>query len=75
MDMKTRELVSDATRAFLAAPKKMLIGSDWVDAADGARLEVRDGDRRRVCTRRAFPRASSTWGAPRSTSSPRPSRC
>jgi phenylacetaldehyde dehydrogenase len=40
MDMATRQLVSDATRTFLAAPKKMLIGADWVDAADGARLDV-----------------------------------
>ena len=42
MDMKTSGVVSDATRAFLAAPKKMLIGADWVDAADGTRFDVRD---------------------------------
>ncbi len=40
MDMKTRQQVSDATSAFLASPKKMPIGADWVDAADGARLDV-----------------------------------
>lgn len=42
MDMITRQLVSEATSTFLAAPKKMLIGTNWVDAADGARLEVRN---------------------------------
>jgi phenylacetaldehyde dehydrogenase len=42
MDMKTRQLVGDAASAFLAAPKKMLIGADWVDAVDGSRLDVHD---------------------------------
>jgi phenylacetaldehyde dehydrogenase len=42
MDMNTRQLVSEATNTFLAAPKKMLIGANWVDAADGARLEVQN---------------------------------
>ncbi|CAG0958594.1 phenylacetaldehyde dehydrogenase [Burkholderiales bacterium] len=42
MDMKTRQLVGTAASTFLAAPKKMLIGADWVDAADGARLDVHD---------------------------------
>ncbi|GMU70864.1 MAG: aldehyde dehydrogenase [Burkholderiales bacterium] len=42
MDMTTRNLVSEAARNFLAAPKNMLIGADWVDAADGGRLEVRN---------------------------------
>ena len=42
MDMNTRQLVSEATSTFLAAPKKMLIGAHWVDAAGGARLEVRN---------------------------------
>jgi phenylacetaldehyde dehydrogenase len=42
MDMNTRQLVSEATNTFLAAPKKMLIGANWVDAADGAQLEVRN---------------------------------
>ncbi len=41
MDMTTRHLISDAANAFLAAPKRMLIGADWVDAADGAQLDVR----------------------------------
>ncbi|MEP7182713.1 MAG: aldehyde dehydrogenase family protein [Betaproteobacteria bacterium] len=40
MDMNTRQLISEAANAFLAAPKKMLIGADWVDAADGTRLDV-----------------------------------
>ncbi len=42
MEMETRQLVSEATTAFLAAPKRMLIGADWVDAADGTRLDVRN---------------------------------
>jgi phenylacetaldehyde dehydrogenase len=42
MDMNTRQLVSEATNTFLAAPKKMLIGANWVDAADGARLDVQN---------------------------------
>ena len=42
MDMTTRHLISDAANAFLAAPKRMLIGADWVDAADGAQLDVRN---------------------------------
>ncbi len=42
MDMNTRQLISEAANAFLAAPKKMLVGADWVDAADGTRLEVRN---------------------------------
>jgi len=40
MDMNTRQLVTEATAKFLAAPKKMLIGADWVDAANGAQLDV-----------------------------------
>jgi len=42
MDMTTRHLISESANAFLAAPKKMLIGADWVDAADGGLLEVRN---------------------------------
>ncbi len=42
MDMNTRHLISEAANAFLAAPKRMLIGADWVDAADGAQLDVRN---------------------------------
>ena len=42
MDMNTRHLISEAANAFLAAPKKMLIGADWVDAADGTQLDVHD---------------------------------
>ena len=42
MDMSTRHLISEATGAFVAAPKKMLIGADWVDAASGSRLDVRN---------------------------------
>ena len=42
MDMTTRHLISDAANAFLAAPKRMLIGADWVEAADGAQLDVRN---------------------------------
>jgi len=42
MDMTTRQLISEAAAKFLAAPKKMLIGSDWVEAADAGRLDVRN---------------------------------
>ena len=42
MDMNTRHLISEAANAFLAAPKRMLIGADWVEAADGAQLDVRN---------------------------------
>jgi len=38
----TPAAVSDATRSFLAAPRKMLIGGEWRDAQSGARLDVRD---------------------------------
>jgi phenylacetaldehyde dehydrogenase len=40
MDMNTRALLTEATTKFLTAPKKMLIGVDWVDAADGKTLDV-----------------------------------
>ncbi|OXH84697.1 hypothetical protein CA830_30990, partial [Burkholderia multivorans] len=30
----------DATRAFLAKPKRMLIGGEWSDAASGRTIEV-----------------------------------
>ena len=33
---------SAATTRFLAAPKKMLIGGEWLDARNGATLEVRN---------------------------------
>jgi phenylacetaldehyde dehydrogenase len=42
MDMNTRHLISEAAASFIAAPKKMLIGADWVDAASGATLDVRN---------------------------------
>ena len=42
MDMNTRHLISEAANAFLAAPKRMLIGAEWVEAADGALLDVRN---------------------------------
>ena len=42
MDMNTRKLLADATNRFLDAPKRLLIGGEWVDAADGAALDVRD---------------------------------
>ncbi|MCC7325777.1 MAG: aldehyde dehydrogenase family protein [Burkholderiales bacterium] len=40
--MKTRYPVGEAATRFLAAPQEMLIGADWVDAADGKQLEVRN---------------------------------
>ncbi|HEX8012031.1 MAG TPA: aldehyde dehydrogenase family protein [Casimicrobiaceae bacterium] len=42
MDMNTRQLVSEATTRFLESPKKMLVGGQWVDAAGGEKLEVRN---------------------------------
>jgi phenylacetaldehyde dehydrogenase len=42
MDMNTRHLISEASANFIAAPKKMLVGAEWVDAADGALLDVRN---------------------------------
>jgi phenylacetaldehyde dehydrogenase len=42
MDMNTRQLISEAANAFLAAPRKMLGGAGWADAADGKRLEARN---------------------------------
>jgi phenylacetaldehyde dehydrogenase len=34
--------VGEAARAFLGAPRQMLIGGEWCDARSGARLDVRD---------------------------------
>ena len=42
MDMNTRHLISEAAGTFVCAPKKMLIGAEWVDAAGGAKLDVRN---------------------------------
>ena len=42
MDMNTRQLLSEATRRFLDAPKRLLVGGEWVPAADGAALDVHD---------------------------------
>lgn len=42
MDMNTRELLTEATRRFLDARKRMLIGGEWLDAADGSLLDVHD---------------------------------
>ncbi|QDF97622.1 aldehyde dehydrogenase [Azoarcus sp. DD4] len=36
------QLISPATRAFLARPKRMLIGAEWTDAASGETLAVLD---------------------------------
>ncbi len=40
--MNTSHLIGAAAQAFLAAPRRMLIGADWVGAADGATLDVRN---------------------------------
>lgn len=40
MDRYTGDHLSASTRDFLAAPKRMLIGGDWVEACAGGRLEV-----------------------------------
>jgi phenylacetaldehyde dehydrogenase len=42
MEMSTRYLVSEATTRFMAAPRRMWIGGQWVDAADGHTLDVYD---------------------------------
>ena len=34
--------ITDATRRFLAQPKRLLIGGAWVEASDGATLDVFD---------------------------------
>src|SRR5688500_7415216 len=34
--------VGAAAARFLAAPRRMLIGAEWLDAVSGARIEVRD---------------------------------
>jgi len=34
--------LADNTRGFLAQPKRMLIGGEWVEAAGGARIDVLD---------------------------------
>lgn len=36
------QLISPATRAFLARPKRMLIGAEWTDAVSGETLAVLD---------------------------------
>lgn len=40
--LTTQTPISDATRRFLAKPKRMLIGGEWLDAADGGTLDVVD---------------------------------
>ncbi|MCA3822647.1 MAG: hypothetical protein IOB05_06205, partial [Burkholderia sp.] len=40
MEMNETFPLLDATRAFLAKPKKMLIGAEWSDAASGRQLDV-----------------------------------
>ncbi len=43
MTTATAEALSDAARAFVAsAPHKLLIGADWVEAADGRKFETID---------------------------------
>ena len=42
MERYTGELLSDNTRRFLAQPKRMLIGDEWVEAVSGRMLEVVD---------------------------------
>jgi phenylacetaldehyde dehydrogenase len=42
MDMNTRQLLCATTRRFLDAPKRLLIGGEWTDAADGGQLDVHD---------------------------------
>ncbi len=42
MEMKTDQLLSEATSRFLCTPKKLLIGGVWIDAADGQTLDVKN---------------------------------
>ena len=42
MERYEGELLSDNTRRFLAQPKRMLIGDEWVEAVSGRLLEVVD---------------------------------
>ncbi|MFP5429332.1 MAG: aldehyde dehydrogenase family protein, partial [Gammaproteobacteria bacterium] len=42
MDRYKGELLSANTRRFLAQPKRMLIGSEWLEAVGGGTLEVVD---------------------------------
>jgi len=42
MDRYKGELLSDDTRRFLAQPKRMAIGGEWVEALGGGMLEVVD---------------------------------
>ena len=42
MDRYRGDLISDSTRRFLARPKRMLIGGEWVEAIDGGTLDVVD---------------------------------
>ncbi len=42
MDMNTRKLLSEATNRFLDAPKRILIGGQWVDAQEDGTLDVHD---------------------------------
>ena len=40
MDRYRGDLISDSTRRFLARPKRMLIGGEWVEAIDGGRTRL-----------------------------------
>ncbi len=42
MEPYSDQHISDATRRFLARPRRMLIGGEWCEAVDGGTLEVID---------------------------------
>ena len=42
MERYQGQFISEATRQFLARPKRMLIGAEWLDAVSGDTLEVVD---------------------------------
>ncbi|PKO56814.1 MAG: aldehyde dehydrogenase, partial [Betaproteobacteria bacterium HGW-Betaproteobacteria-19] len=42
MERYQGQFISEATRQFLARPKRMLIGAEWLDAQSGETLEVID---------------------------------
>lgn len=51
MERYQGHFISEATRQFLARPKRMLIGADWLDAESGETLEVIDPASGRAFTR------------------------
>src|SRR6185369_16514269 len=51
MNAPTEFPVSEATQKFFAAPKKLLIGGEWLDAKSGATFDVKNPATGEVITR------------------------